>query len=96
MSLSGYRAEIVAKGRPVVLLDEAAPPASVQAAAFPPRTLFSSNAAGLVPGDKPGVPFVSGVTAPTWPRSLGTMSLSFSHGIYVQSCPANVTFTITA
>jgi hypothetical protein len=38
---------------------------------------------------------VTGVAAPTWPASLGTMSTPFSSGVVVQSCPAGVTFSVT-
>lgn len=81
---------------PLVLIDQAAAPADAAHAAFPAPTLFSSNVAGLMPGDKPGMPLTPGVTAPTWPRSLGSEKIAFAHGIFVASCPANATFVITA
>jgi hypothetical protein len=81
---------------PLTLVDQAAAPANAAAAAWPAHVLFSAPGAALMPGDKPNVPLTPGLTAPTWPRSLGTMKLTFSNGIFVASCPANMTFTITA
>jgi hypothetical protein len=80
---------------PLILVDAAAAPASAAAAAFPPRTLFTGSGASLMPGNKPNVPLTPGVTVPTWPIGLGVKG-SFANGIFVQSCPANMTFTVTA
>jgi hypothetical protein len=62
------------------------------------RTLFSANLRALACEyePRPGVPLTPGLTAPTWPKSLmGTTAIPFSSGCFVQSCPANVTFTVT-
>lgn len=80
---------------PLVLVDQAAAPASAQAAELPAPTLFASSILGLMPDWTPGVAFTPGTTAPAWPMALG-LKASFAKGIFVQSCPAGATFTITA
>jgi hypothetical protein len=80
---------------PVILLDQAAAPASAAAAALPPRTLFASPVANLLPDVTPGIPWPGTMTGPAWPLTLG-LKASFTKGIFVASCPANVTLTITA
>jgi hypothetical protein len=46
---------------------------------------------------RPNVPLTPGLTAPTWPKALmGVNPIQFANGCFVQSCPANTTFTVTA
>jgi hypothetical protein len=63
----------------------------------PPKVLFAANLTALtyLNEPKPGVALTPGTTAPTWPKSLGTVAIPFTNGCFVQSCPANVTFTVT-
>jgi hypothetical protein len=44
---------------------------------------------------KPGLALTPGLTAPTWPKSLGIIAIPFTNGCFVQSCPANTTFTVS-
>ena len=65
----------------------------------PSRVLFSANMLALkcMYEPRPNVPLTPGVTAPTWPKTLlgaGTVP-TFNNGCWVQSCPANMTFTVT-
>ena len=63
------------------------------------RTIYSANMAALkcMLEPRPNVPLTPGVTAPTWPKTVmgaGTVP-TFNNGCWVQSCPANMTFTVT-
>ena len=65
----------------------------------PSRVIFSANMAALkcLLEPRPNVPLTPGVTAPTWPKTVmgaGTVP-TFNNGCWVQSCPANMTFTVT-
>lgn len=80
---------------PLTLVDAAAAPTGPTP---PPRTLFSASLRALacLYEPRPGVGLTPGITAPTWPKTLmGATPIAFSNGCYVQSCPANVTFTVT-
>jgi hypothetical protein len=78
----------------LVLVDAAAAPT---ATSLPPHVLFAANLTALacLNEPKPNVPLTPGMTAPTWPKSLGAIAIAFTAGCYVKSCPANVTFTVT-
>lgn len=81
---------------PLTLVDAAAAPTGTSS---PPRTLFSASLRTLafVYEPRPGVALTPGTTAPTWPKTIvpaGTIP-SFTNGCFVQSCPANMTFTVT-
>ena len=46
---------------------------------------------------RPNVALTPGTTAPTYPRALmGTHAVPFANGLYVQSCPANISLSLTA
>jgi hypothetical protein len=80
---------------PLTLVDAAAAPTAISS---PARTLFAASLRTLACEyePRPGIALTPGTTAPTWPKSLmGTMSIPFTNGCYVQSCPANTTFTVT-
>jgi hypothetical protein len=76
---------------PITLLDAAAAPIR-----FAP-TLFSATMAALafLWDQKPGMTLSPGLTPVTWPRSLGTFTTPRVNGVYVASCPAGVTLTLT-
>jgi hypothetical protein len=79
---------------PLTLLDVAvAPGAGVFA-----RPLFSASLRALASEyePRPGVALTPGITAPTWPKNLSSLVIPFANGLYVSSCPANMTFTVTA
>jgi hypothetical protein len=61
------------------------------------RTLYAADLTSLLflLEPKPDPTLSPGLTAPTYPKSLGNISMPFSNGIYVKSCPANVQFSIT-
>jgi hypothetical protein len=84
---------------PLILIDQAVAPANAAAMATPPRTLWAGILAAFATmyAVKPTAPTLSpGLTAPVWPMALGTnMNIPFANGVWVQSCPANVTFTLT-
>lgn len=63
----------------------------------PVRVLYSANMRALACEyePKPGIALTPGLTAPTWPKSLSSIAIPFSNGCMVQSCPANMTFTVT-
>jgi hypothetical protein len=45
---------------------------------------------------RPGIALTPGLTAPTWPKTLmGVTPIPFTNGCFVQSCPANTTFTVS-
>src|SRR5215475_10929508 len=78
----------------LVLLDQAAAPTGPTPSA---RTLYAANMRALACelDPKPGFALTPGTTAPTWPKTIvpaGTV-IAFSAGCWVQSCPANMTFT---
>jgi len=78
---------------PLVLIDAASAPTF---SAF--KTLFSASLMTLafVFGYKPNWPGTPGLTAPAWPMSLGSaINAAFNSGVFVQNCPANVTFNVT-
>lgn len=76
-----------------VTLTEAGPSAGI-----PAHILFSASLRALASmyEPRPGVALTPGLTAPTWPKTLmGATPISFTNGCYVQSCPANMTFTVS-
>lgn len=79
---------------PLTLVDAAAATPGLVA---PPRTLFSASLRALacMNEPRPGVGLTPGTTAPTWPKSVSSIAIPFSNGCFVQSCPANTTFTVT-
>jgi hypothetical protein len=87
-------------------VDDTTPLTLVDAAAAhtgptpPPHTIFSANMRALacLNEPRPGVGLTPGMTAPTWPKNVAgpaTTAIPFTNGCFVQSCPANVTFTVT-
>jgi hypothetical protein len=62
------------------------------------HTLYSADQLALVCEyePRPGIALTPGLTAPTWPKNISSISIPFSNGLFVQSCPANMTFTVTA
>ena len=78
---------------PLSLVDAAA------ASANPLHTLWSASliALSFVFGVKPNGPSMApGLTAPSWPMALITgANIPFTNGVFVTSCPANATFTLT-
>jgi len=79
---------------PLTLLDAAAAPTQPG----PVRTLFSAAQAALafVFGVKPTAPSMApGLTAPTWPAAITPYSMTFANGVWVASCPAGITFSVT-
>jgi hypothetical protein len=80
---------------PLTLVDAAAAPAA-PVGFF--RTLYSAALPVLtfLFGVKPTGPSMApGLTAPTWPQAIVTGSISFTAGVFVASCPAGVTFSLT-
>lgn len=80
---------------PLTLVDAAAAPTSTSAF---PRQLFNAlfSALTFVFGVKPTAPSMApGLTAPTWPQGLVTGNIPFSSGVFVASCPAGATFSLT-
>lgn len=81
---------------PLTLVDAAAAPTPTSP---PPRTLFSASLRTLacLYEPRPGVGLTPGMTAPTWPKTLmaATQAIPFTNGCFVQSCPANMTFTVS-
>jgi hypothetical protein len=66
----------------------------------PTRTLYSANMRALACEyePRPGIGLTPGLTAPTWPKNIAgpaATSIAFTNGCFVQSCPANTTFTVT-
>jgi hypothetical protein len=63
------------------------------------RTIYSASLRALACEyePRPGIALTPGLTAPTWPKSIcpTTVIPSFTNGCFVQSCPANMTFTVT-
>jgi hypothetical protein len=62
------------------------------------RSIFSANQLALISlfEPRPGIGLTPGLTAPAFPRSVSPGSQAFANGLYVQSCPAGVSLTITA
>jgi hypothetical protein len=80
---------------PLTLVDAAAAPAA-PVGFF--RTLFSAALPALtfLFGIKPTGPSLApGLTPPTWPQGIVTGNIPFTNGVFVQSCPAGVTFSLT-
>lgn len=81
---------------PLTLIDAAAAPTGAPPV---PHTLFSASLRALASmyEPRPGVALTPGLTAPTWPKTLmaATQAIPFTNGCFVQSCPANVTFTVS-
>jgi hypothetical protein len=79
---------------PLTLVDAAAAPTGISS---PPHVLYSANLKSLtyLNDPKPGLALTPGLTAPTWPKSLGIIAIPFTNGCFVQSCPANTTFTVS-
>jgi hypothetical protein len=75
----------------LVLVDSAVAPTG------PVPILYAANLRALACEyePRPGVALTPGMTAPTWPKSLSSIAISFSNGCWVQSCPANTTFTVS-
>lgn len=64
------------------------------------RAIYSATLGTLLSflfGWKSGIAGTPGLTPPAWPMSLGpaNMGNTFTKGIYVQSCPAGASFTLT-
>ena len=64
------------------------------------RTIWAATIAALafLWEPRPNVPLTPGITAPVYPRSLigaGT-TIPVSNGIYVKSCPANISMSVSA
>jgi hypothetical protein len=82
---------------PLTLLDQAAVPVGPQP---PAKTLYSASLRALACEyePRPGVGLTPGMTAPTWPKTIvpAGIVIPFTNGLWVQSCPANTTFTVTA
>jgi|SRR5215469_12814437 len=80
---------------PLTLVDAAAAPTPTS---LPPHALFSADMSSLIPqafAFKPGGPSAApGITAPASPYQLGGAG-SFTNGVFVQSCPAGATFSLT-
>ncbi len=81
---------------PLTLVDAAAAPTATSP---PPRVLFSASLRALACEyePRPGVALTPGATGPTWPKSILPAGVvpSFVNGCFVQSCPGNMTFTVT-
>ena len=80
---------------PLTLVDAAAAPT---ATSLPPHVLYSALLGVLtfLFGIKPNAPTLApGLTPPTWPMSLVTGNIPFTNGVFVQNCPAGVTFSLT-
>jgi len=80
---------------PLTLIDAAAAPAA-PVGFF--RTLFNAAMPALtfLFGIKPTGPSMApGLTAPTWPQGVVTGSIPFTAGVFVLSCPAGLTFSLT-
>jgi hypothetical protein len=62
------------------------------------RTLFAATIAALafLWEPRPGFGLTPGLTPPAFPRSLFTGSQAFANGLYVKSCPAGISLTVTA
>jgi hypothetical protein len=80
----------------LILVDAAAAPTPISS---PPKVLYAANLIALsgMNEPRPGIGLTPGLTAPTWPKTLMSANpIPFVNGCFVQSCPANVTFTVTA
>jgi len=79
---------------PLVLVDAAAAPTATSS---PPKALYAADLNTLAPiifAYRPGPSAPPGVTAPTSPWNLGGGG-NFTNGVFVVSCPANATFSLT-
>jgi|SRR5215467_3811815 len=90
--------------QPVAGTDWSTPLTLVDAAAAPTgttgfiRTLLNvaMSSMGFLFGVKPTGPSMApGLTAPTWPQGIVTGSIPFTAGVFVASCPAGMTFSLT-
>ena len=80
---------------PLTLIDAAAAPAAPVGFI---RTLFNASmlAMTFVFGIKPNGPSMApGLTAPTWPASVFSGNIPFTNGVFVTSCPAGMTYSLT-
>ena len=80
---------------PLTLVDAAAAPTGTS---NPPHVLYSASLTALtfLFGIKPNGPTLApGLTPPTWPQGVITGSIPFANGVFVQNCPAGVTFSLT-
>ena len=79
---------------PLTFIDAAAAPAA-PVGFF--RTLFNASLTALsfIFWYKPGTSLSPGLTAPTWPMGVVTGSIPFTNGVFVTSCPAGATFSLT-
>jgi hypothetical protein len=76
----------------LVLVDSAAIPTGA------PKILWAANLQALacMNEPRPGLPLTPGLTAPVWPKTLMSATpIQFTNGCFVQSCPANTTFTVS-
>ena len=77
------------------LVDAAAAPTPTS---LPPRTLYAVDLTTLAAMNwyTPGITMAPGITGPTgkWPADLKGVG-SFSNGVFVKSCPAGTSFTLT-
>jgi hypothetical protein len=77
----------------LVLVDSAAAPTGYA------KVLWAANLRALacMIEPRPGIGLTPGLTAPTWPKVLmGSTAIPFTNGCFVQSCPANTSFSVTA
>ena len=85
--------------QPTSATDMTTPLTFIDAAAAPVgffRTLYNASIAAMsVFGYKPGVTLSPGLTAPTWPMSIFSGNIPFTNGVFVTSCPAGATFSLT-
>jgi hypothetical protein len=76
----------------LVLVDAATVPTGAA------KVLWAANLRALacMNEPRPGIGLTPGLTAPTWPKTLmGATAIPFTNGCFVQSCPANTTFTVS-
>jgi hypothetical protein len=79
---------------PLTFVDAAAAPTGTTGFV---RTLYNASlyALSFVFWFKPGTTLSPGLTAPTWPQAIVTGSIPFTNGVFVTSCPAGATFSLT-
>jgi hypothetical protein len=80
---------------PLVLLDAAVAPTGAVPVAPILYAADLNNMVGQVTTVKPNVPLTPGMTTPVAPFALGKFGNAFAKGVWVQSCPANVSFSLT-
>jgi hypothetical protein len=81
---------------PLTLIDQAAPPASAAAAALPARTLYSASADRANRWRQAGHAADARSDGTGMAALAGVMNIAYAKGIYMQSAPVGLTFTITA